>query len=48
MAGQLPEWDEDEVAGDAVCWLAGVCVECGALIESGDACWRCGTPRNEE
>jgi hypothetical protein len=47
MAGALPERDDDELTGDAVCWLAGVCVECGAMIERG-TCWRCGTPRNEE
>ncbi len=29
--------------GDAVCWLAEVCEQCGALNERRDgSCWRCG------
>ena len=34
--------DEPEAGGDPVCWLAQVCVECGALREGAGACWRCG------
>ncbi|SEH66971.1 MULTISPECIES: hypothetical protein [unclassified Leifsonia] len=38
------EWDEDELqeGGDAACWLAQVCVECGALREGPGVCRRCG------
>ena len=41
MAGTDPE-DESQEGGDAACWLARVCVECGALREGPGACWRCG------
>ena len=31
----------DEHGGEAVCWLAQVCDDCGALTEAPDAvCWR--------
>ena len=41
----------DDAGGDAACWLARVCPECGAMIEGpmGLPCWRCGTtPQGEE
>ena len=47
---QNPERDEqrqDEFLDGAVCWLAGTCTECGALIEGG-TCWNCGARRVEE
>lgn len=28
--------------GDAACWLASVCTQCGAMRETPGACWRCG------
>lgn len=29
--------------GDPACWLALLCPECGAVLESrSDPCWRCG------
>jgi len=32
--------------GDPVCWLAQVCIHCGALSDVSDAvCWRCGESR---
>jgi hypothetical protein len=42
---------DDEEGGDAACWLARVCPECGAMIEGpvGRPCWRCGvTPKEQE
>lgn len=45
--GAHPAASEEE-GGDAACWLARVCPECGALLEGSDACWRCGaTPAAE-
>jgi hypothetical protein len=38
---------QDEPLIGAVCWLAAVCTECGALIEGG-TCWNCGARRVEE
>ena len=41
---------DDVEGGDAVCWLALVCPECGAMPTeepadgSPDRCWRCGAP----
>lgn len=34
------------LATGAVCWLAAICAECGALVEGG-TCWNCGTRRSE-
>lgn len=35
--------------GDAACWLAEVCPDCGALNESlAVTCWRCGISRSRE
>jgi flavin reductase (DIM6/NTAB) family NADH-FMN oxidoreductase RutF len=36
------EVQEEPEGGDAACWLASVCPECGALRDSPGACWRCG------
>ncbi|MCP2030202.1 putative amidophosphoribosyltransferase [Okibacterium sp. HSC-33S16] len=37
--------EDDESAGEPVCWLNRVCDVCGALVDaSADACWRCDTP----
>lgn len=33
---------ETAEGGDAACWLASVCADCGALREGPGACWRCG------
>ncbi|KQR54240.1 hypothetical protein ASF88_05405 [Leifsonia sp. Leaf336] len=33
------EWEE---GGDAACWLASVCPECGAFREAPGPCARCG------
>lgn len=35
---------EDTAEGDAACWLAQVCAECGAITEAAapTTCWRCG------
>ena len=38
---------QDDATMGAVCWLAAVCTECGALIEGG-TCWNCGARRVEE
>ena len=33
----------DDEGGDPVCWLGGLCPECGAMPGAGsDRCWRCG------
>jgi hypothetical protein len=42
-----PEPEQDGATGDAVCWLAATCTECGALIEGG-TCWNCGARRMED
>lgn len=43
--GQPPNAHADSSeGGDAACWLAQVCAECGALVEAPlpAVCWRCG------
>jgi len=37
-----------EPAGDAACWAARLCAECGAMREGPAACWRCGAPAGED
>ena len=34
--------------GDPVCWLGRVCPECGAFVEHGVTCPRCGTRLPDE
>ncbi|MEI3842810.1 MULTISPECIES: hypothetical protein [Microbacterium] len=37
------EEDAADHGGDAACWLAQVCPECGALLDDRvSPCWRCG------
>lgn len=39
----------DIEGGDAACWLAQVCPDCGALNENlADTCWRCGISRSPD
>lgn len=41
--------DGEETGGDAACWLAQVCPECGAFLDDRAApCWRCGTAPGDE
>ncbi len=44
MESEFPVQRQDE-GGDAACWLAWVCAECGAMMEApiSESCWRCGT-----
>jgi hypothetical protein len=37
--------DENDTAGDAVCWISATCEGCGALVEDA-TCWNCGAPRS--
>jgi hypothetical protein len=37
--------DENDTAGDAVCWISATCESCGALVEDA-TCWNCGSPRS--
>jgi hypothetical protein len=36
-------YDDEDEGGDAACWLAQLCPECGAVLEDRSGpCWRCG------
>jgi hypothetical protein len=48
MTERPSERDEDEMVGDAVCWIAHVCAVCGAMNETAGPCWNCGARRQEE
>lgn len=48
MAERARHPAEDEATGDAVCWIAHVCAECGAMNENAGPCWNCGALRQEE
>ncbi|MGP9682412.1 MULTISPECIES: hypothetical protein [unclassified Brachybacterium] len=43
--------DQEDAAGEAVCWIGLLCPECGAMPEGDGArdpsvpCWRCGAVR---
>ena len=38
-----------ETGGDAACWAAQLCPDCGALTEDPSApCWRCGRQLDTE
>jgi len=38
-----------ETGGDAACWAAQLCPDCGALTEDPSApCWRCGRQLDAE
>jgi len=40
--GEESKESEEPEGGDAACWLASVCPECGAMREAPGACRRCG------
>jgi len=42
----VPRDDEDDRVGDAACWLAAVCTECGAFVAD-EVCANCGATRAE-
>ncbi|MGO4592602.1 flavin reductase family protein [Leifsonia sp. 2TAF2] len=41
-ADRWAEEQEEPEGGDAACWLASICPECGAMREATGACRRCG------
>jgi hypothetical protein len=48
MPDEPLEQSEGEIAGDAVCWIAHLCDECGAMNEAPGPCWNCGAVREKE